>query len=352
MRKEWADVHKVPFFASPRYDAALDAVCQRLGVHDTHIAHNGPNSKIVEGSARLGHDVGTIPHNAPGEHSCGWCTFGCTRGLKQGMQETFLADAAKAGAHFVVNANVHRIEHRNGRATGIVATYSDGKQTRTFKVHAKVVVVSAGSLNSPVLLLRSGLKNKNIGRHLRLHPVSMVRGEFPGQDIDPWEGCNMSAVSRVVADRNGSGYGALIETPIIHPGFGVGQMPWRSLSEFKTHALGIQKGDHYLFNTDKNTGLKNSAHLLVLVRDSGSGGTIEVDRDGRKLINYQLNQFDVDSAVEGIVASVKILVAAGATEIQAGSPDLATFKPRSTDVDDPALQRYLTEIRRHGLPVS
>ena len=52
MRKEWADVHKVPFFASPRYDAALDAVCQRLGVHDTHIAHNGPNSKIVEGSAR------------------------------------------------------------------------------------------------------------------------------------------------------------------------------------------------------------------------------------------------------------------------------------------------------------
>lgn len=32
-RKEWAEQHGLPDFVSPKYDAALEAVCGRLGVH-------------------------------------------------------------------------------------------------------------------------------------------------------------------------------------------------------------------------------------------------------------------------------------------------------------------------------
>ena len=45
-------------------------------------------------------------------------------------------------------------------------------------VRAGAVVVAAGALNTPQLLLRSGLENAAIGRHLGLHPVRLVYGLF------------------------------------------------------------------------------------------------------------------------------------------------------------------------------
>jgi len=220
----------------------LDAVCNRLGVH-TDVSHNPPNATIVEGCTKLGYDVSDIPHNAPGHHSCGWCTFGCTRGLKQGMQETFLQDAAKAGAHFIVNASVLRVNHKAGKASGVVAEYKNPATgvVKKFEVKAKVVVVSAGTLNTPLVLKRSGLKNPNIGKYLRLHPVVAVRGRFD-KEMKPWDGCNMSAVSKVTANRNGTHYGSIIETPILHAGLLGSGLPWRAAEDYKTSCLGT-----YLF---------------------------------------------------------------------------------------------------------
>jgi hypothetical protein len=40
------------------------------------------------------------------------------------------------------------------------------------------VIVAAGALNTPQLLIRSGIENASIGRHLGLHPVRLVYGLF------------------------------------------------------------------------------------------------------------------------------------------------------------------------------
>jgi GMC oxidoreductase len=40
------------------------------------------------------------------------------------------------------------------------------------------VVVAAGALNTPQLLIRSGLGNRSIGRHLGIHPIRLVYGLF------------------------------------------------------------------------------------------------------------------------------------------------------------------------------
>lgn len=50
-------------------------------------------------------------------------------------------------------------------------------------VRARAVVVSGGAINTPAILLRSGLKHPMIGRHLCLHPVLLVGGVFP-EDYD------------------------------------------------------------------------------------------------------------------------------------------------------------------------
>jgi len=60
-------------------------------------------------------------------------------------------------------------------ATGV--DYVDDAGER-HTVRAGAVVVAAGALNTPQLLIRSGIPNASIGRHLGLHPVRLVYGLF------------------------------------------------------------------------------------------------------------------------------------------------------------------------------
>ena len=46
-------------------------------------------------------------------------------------------------------------------------------------VRSKVVMCAAGALHTPALLLRSGAKNRNIGKHLHVHAGTMAVGVFP-----------------------------------------------------------------------------------------------------------------------------------------------------------------------------
>lgn len=60
---------------------------------------------------------------------------------------------------------------------------------------ARAVVSSAGSLHTPALLLRSGVKARgNVGRHLRLHPATVSIGHFDSAD----GATSCSSASRVV----------------------------------------------------------------------------------------------------------------------------------------------------------
>jgi choline dehydrogenase-like flavoprotein len=76
-------------------------------------------------------------------------------------------------------ASVERvlIEDSGGgpRAAGVEYTDAAGER---HAVRARFVVVAAGALNTPQLLLRSGLANRSIGRHLGLHPLRLVYGLF------------------------------------------------------------------------------------------------------------------------------------------------------------------------------
>lgn len=71
----------------------------------------------------------------------------------------------------------------------------DSKTGKFSIVRAKeAVVVSGGSINSPAILLRSGLKGSRIGKNLHLHPVTYITGYY-AEVINPWEGSIMTAVS-------------------------------------------------------------------------------------------------------------------------------------------------------------
>ena len=110
-----------------------------------------------------------------------------------------------------MNCHADRITHEDGRATGVEATVTNADgSTAALKVEAPTVVVACGSLESPALLLRSGIGGPAVGQNLRLHPSSVVGGAY-GTDQQAWWGPPQAGLCDEFADT-GEGFGFLIET--------------------------------------------------------------------------------------------------------------------------------------------
>ncbi|XP_039121518.1 LOW QUALITY PROTEIN: long-chain-alcohol oxidase FAO4A-like [Dioscorea cayenensis subsp. rotundata] len=301
---EWREKLGLELFGSEAYEHALDVVCKRMGVHPDVEEESLNNAVLRRGCKELGYPVKNIPRNAPSDHHCGWCCFGCKDGRKKGTLETWLVDMVESGNGVIIPGSkaIRVIYENRGRekkvATGVVFEFENGWSGEKEKcmVEAKVTVVACGALNTPVLLKKSGLRNKNIGKHLHLHPVVMGWGYFPEKearwDVDKnsYEGAIMTAMHTVVRD----GYGAIIQTPSLHPGLFSVVTPWLSGEDFKW----------------RMTRFARTAHLFTLARDRGEG---EVDESGS--IRYRMDGHDERNLKKGVEKMMRIIAAAGATEI-------------------------------------
>src|SRR4029453_9445588 len=110
--------------------------------------------------------------------------YGCAIGAKQSTVKTWLADAQNYAAKFVVETRAEKVRGERGSGRGGGAWSKKGHRV---VVKCRRVVVACGAIHTAALLLRSGLRNGHIGRHLHLHPVSNVSGVFD-EEIRPWEG--------------------------------------------------------------------------------------------------------------------------------------------------------------------
>ena len=77
-------------------------------------------------------------------------------------------------------------------------------------VRSRAVVAACGALHTPALLRRSGLDNANIGKHLKLHPVTVVMASYE-DEVRPWEGVMQALYSDQHRDLD-NGYGVKYET--------------------------------------------------------------------------------------------------------------------------------------------
>jgi choline dehydrogenase-like flavoprotein len=108
--------------------------------------------------------------------SCGSCIQGCASNAGKSTMNTYIADAvARDVLELRANAAVERVLVDGTEATGV--EYVDAEGGR-HTVRAGAVVVAAGALNTPQLLVRSGISNAAVGRNLGIHPVRLVYGLF------------------------------------------------------------------------------------------------------------------------------------------------------------------------------
>ncbi len=308
VRQEWAGEHGLSDLAEADFDATprrrLRAPPGNRGVQRPERPAPAPARGMREARLRLPADhpqrrsrSGTRPRAAA------YMGFGDQSGSKLSTAKTYLVDAQSNGAEILAGCRARRVITENGRAAGVEAEWQDpaaasvnGSPTK-LSVHAPVVVVACGSIESPALLLRSGIGGPAVGHYLRLHPTVAVTAYYEEPQNWLW-GPPQAALSHQFANT-GEGYGFLLESAQATTGLFAGAMPWRSGYDHKRR---MRQWAH-------------AALLIALVRERGHG-RVEIDAAGEPVVHYPIDdELDRGHLRMGVEQLVRIHEAAGAREI-------------------------------------
>jgi choline dehydrogenase-like flavoprotein len=324
VRDEWAR-EGLEDVGGPDFERHLDSVWGRLGVTDACSDLNGPQQRMREGAERLGWSFATITRNSDPElyspETAAYMGFGDQSGAKRSTAKTYLVDAAADGADILVRTWADRVLVEGGRAAGVEATYADPETGGTARVTVRAphVVVAGGALESPALLLRSGIGGPAVGQNLHLHPCTATFGVY-AEDQRAWWGAPQAGLVDEFADAE-DGHGFLVESAQYAPGLIGSALPFTGARQHKALMEDARFG----------------ATFIGLVRDRG-GGQIQVDAAGQAVPTYSLtDELDVRNTHRALDAQVRLHEAAGAREIvgmAAGLPrwrrgdDLGAFVAR------------------------
>lgn len=294
---------------------------------------NANNDVLRRGAAALGWRYRVPLHNRVECSGCGYCMLGCAYNRKTNAAFAFLPRAVAGGARIVSCAQAVRIRGRSGdRRVECLVLDDRGRWTGgRFTVRAPVVVLAAGALDTPALLLRSGLGNDRVGAGLRLHPAAFVAGEF-GEPIMAWRGIPQSVIVEEFApylEDGGDGY-LIVASAANTPGMTAALMPGFG----PVHRAAMQRMAHH-------------ACATVLLHDE-TAGRVTVRRSGRPVAQYWPDPADLRQLQHGIGSLARIYLAAGAVQVRlpyVGAPAVC---------DEAGLMRAQTRARREpfSLPLN
>jgi len=268
-----------------------------------HIHPNGPHEinrngrLIADGARKLGIPSGPASRNIKHCALTGHCLAGCKTDRKQSMLVTYLPWASELGATILSGTRAETFEVRGGRITRVdaVATGTDGK-TKPVAIDAGIVVVAAGAVQTPLLFQKNGLGNSSglIGHNFACHPSTAVIGEHP-EDIYSWLGATITTYAGHIEDPKEGSF--LLESGFLGP-----------LSITTASEGGI--GAEYVEFIRKS---KKFLASVTLIHDHNVGRVHW--ENGRKRIDYDLDDRDFPSLQEALRAAAKIYFEAGAKRV-------------------------------------
>ena len=109
--------------------------------------------------------------------NCGACHQGCRNASKTSMDTSYLPFAVAHGAEIRGECRVIGIELDSASRVKAVVYRQDGMERRQ---HCRALVLSAGGVETPRLLLHTGLANASgqVGRNFMVHGATQVWGRF------------------------------------------------------------------------------------------------------------------------------------------------------------------------------
>jgi choline dehydrogenase-like flavoprotein len=334
VREQWEQEFGLEGLAGSDFDRHLDAVWDRLNVNDRCSELNGPQQRMKAGAEALGWHFALANRNTDEERysfeTAGFMGFGDQTGAKRSTVKTYLQDAYEREATLVTRCWAKQIIVRNGQAVGVEAVWADPESGRSTEltVHAPQIVVACGSLESPALLLRSGIGGPAVGENLHLHPCTATTGDYP-EDLESWKGAPHAGLVHEFENVE-DGYGFLIE----------GAQYTTAIAASAVPILGEP-------HKQLMSRFRHGGTFIALLRDRGHG-RVTIDRSGMAVPWYSLtDELDVRNAHKGIEAQLRLHEAGGAQQIVAAAVGAPTWR-WGDDLDSFGARAKLIPLRAGG----
>lgn len=262
---------------------------------------NDNNRLFVEGCEQLGYRAQQFPVNLKGCRGSSLCNLGCPNQAKQGTDRVQLPRAERNGVEVITRCEVLRVGEKTIFAR-VHAKPPGGKgepspwQAGDYQIDAKVIVVCAGAVNSPALLMRSGMGAglPQLGRGFTCHPAFIMIAEH-ARAITNFVGHPKS----FYLDQFAQSDRFLLETCMYFPFVtakamaGFGEEHSRFMRAFPRLQM-----------------------ILVLACDEvNAHNRVTVDGSGRPVVHYRCTPEVMRALVRGAITSAKIFFATGAERV-------------------------------------
>jgi choline dehydrogenase-like flavoprotein len=287
---DWRDKFGLHDFSDDEMARHYEKVEAELRVEPARAQYLGGCARLIaKGCDALGYAHSPLRRNAPDCDGKGVCCFGCPTDAKRSTNVSYVPRALRAGANLLTGLRAEDILVENGRACGVIARARD----REITVRAKAVVVSCGSLMTPVLLLRTGLANSSgqVGRNLSIHPATAAVAQF---------------------DESVRGFDAIPQGYAIEEFHDEGILYEGAFAPLDIGAASIPIiGPRFMELVE---GYDRLAAFGFMIEDT-SRGRVRSGAGWRPFLTYVLNDHDVARMKRGMEILVRIFLAAGAKSI-------------------------------------
>ncbi len=315
---EWDTLTKqTKYFNSSEFKNSMDYVCKELNVDIKNNRIPQKEKKLAEGLELNNLSYKIIPRNTSNADctESGFSTFGRYDESINSSNKIWFSEERFEPNNVFSDTNIRSLKISNGKATHINVE----NNSTLHEIAVDRVILAAGSLNTPKILLDSGYKNKHLGRNLKLHPVSGVAGKF-SEEQKPWAG----TMQGIYSDDNlflKDNYGYLLEGLPMHPSLFFPFFP-NNLDSFSEFIKSYN----------------NWSGSIVLTSDTSSGSII--NKYPQHLWDYKLNDFDHTNLIHGIVSLVKANYLAGAEEIMVASSPTMHWKKSSNE----SIEEFINKV--------
>jgi choline dehydrogenase-like flavoprotein len=362
VQDDWAKMGLESFSTgNPKMGEYKEELNKLLNVHPVPMDNHNPcNQLAMIGAQREGLEWKSVDRPVRGCIRCANCTQGCRYGAKMDGERTFLRWARKRGAEVYSGAKAEKIiinypgpgdghypeklsgsqgsarrdalrelENRKSGSPAkftVIAGVTDRKtrvprdldiDSKTIIVHARQLVLSAGPIGNPRLLLKSNINPGGVvGRKFTVHPSSFHIARFPKNImIKGWDGINdtieithFTTMNRHKPYFDPEKHDFIIEAAL--------SLPWGVANLMP--GTGKEHLEH----------MKNMNHLAGLEVLAKSDSYGRVTEDG---VTYDISERDSKALLYGAYVTARVFFRVGAKEVYTGLPGLVIRSPSQLD---------------------
>lgn len=243
-------------------------------------------------------------------------------GKRSSLEKLLIPAITTSNVYLLSDSEVLTLEESNGRVTGLVVRNIDSGAGKgvlrdlydlkippktEYRVKAKNIILSAGTLGSAELLLKSGFQrfNSEIGKGVVIHPSVPVIGEFD-QPINGASGLTASVYNASLATDKNHGY--ILECMDASPAY-LGLMIQGSSQDILES---VTKYNYY------------AGFGVMLIDSANSKNQVILNSNGQSEIVYELSASDKIRMIRGIETAVRVMFKAGAKKVAIPSVELGT----------------------------